>query len=133
MIGNSYNIGVTPTSGPKIIGSYASWTLITWSDEIEFLAGHRLVFSDNYSKLAGDKVIREFSFHFMDAAGKCIFRFDTHGVQLFEGMPCHLHIGEELVDEGDPRLRGYSLENVNFLTVHGLIHKYLEGHGLPWL
>lgn len=134
LLGNAYNISVHPTSGPKIIDDFDSWPVITWSDSIEFLDGHRLEFSDNYSRGLTRQVKREFSFHFMDPNRNCIFRFTTHGQELPDGAPCQLRIGplEELATEGDPRLRGYSLTNVNFLVVFRLIHRYLEGHGLPW-
>jgi len=76
--------------------------------------------------------MRDFSYHFMQADGTCIFRVDTHGEEKSYETPCHIHIGKEMFEAGDPALHGLSLNGVDFLTVFGWVHKYLKGKKMPW-
>jgi hypothetical protein len=70
----------------------------------------------------------------MDEQKKCIFRFDTHGrSQPFEAA-CHVHLGEdeEICENGDGRLRDYSLEQIDFLEAYRLAHSKVNARRLPW-
>jgi hypothetical protein len=79
-------------------------------------------------------MLRCFSYHFMDDQRRCIFRFDTHGDEQPIQAPCHIHLGEaeEILENGDARLRGFDLEEITFLSVFRLAHRHINSKGLPW-
>lgn len=78
---------------------------------------------------------RKIKYRLMSGSGELIFQVDTHQTAIpFEDCP-HLHIGpteDHIVHEGDPQLRGHSLQNFDFLKMRNWVQDYLEDERLPW-
>lgn len=103
-----------------------------WREKIEFTTGHRLEVLDCYSRRQNGTETRNFSYHFMDSQGRLLFRLDTHGTGAPIGRPCHLHVGEEIIQEGDPRLGTFSLVRVDFPQAFRLANGHINGKKFPW-
>jgi hypothetical protein len=101
----------------------------------KFHSGERLEVFEGYSRKNLKKSIQKnLSYQFMQADGSLIFRIDTHGIEISPEGACHLHIDgeQDLVLEGNARLNGFSLRDVNFLTVFPIVYDRVEGRALPW-
>jgi hypothetical protein len=122
------------TDGFHVFGSLPNWTVITWKASVTFDSGHELEIYERYNKDADGKMLFGFNYHFMDGAKNCIFRFDTHGYEFPFGEPCHVHLGadEVTMENGDGRLCGFGLENIDFLAVFRLAYRQIKGRRLPW-
>ncbi|MGA3128146.1 MAG: hypothetical protein ABSD13_15700 [Candidatus Korobacteraceae bacterium] len=61
------------------------------------------------------------------------FRFDNHGRLLALNGACHLHLGgQSELEDGDSRLRGYSLVDMHLVEVVKLVCKFFRREDLPW-
>jgi hypothetical protein len=114
-------------------GGWEAWNIITWDAALKWPTGEEFAVQDFYRKRKNE-VFRAYSYHFMDGQKKCIFRFDTHGELIPLGKACHMHLGggEEVLEEGDNKLRGFRLVEMDFLRAHTLIYKHLNGKKMPW-
>ena|SRR5271157_2530664 len=122
--------------GPIVTPNWDRWEVILWRGKIEWLKRDEVLqIVDGWSRKRRAQVMHDFSYHFMRTDGECIFRIDSHGEEIpYEG-PCHVHIGpheDQIIEDGDPRLREYSLRAVDFEEVFKLVHKHLKGRKLPW-
>jgi hypothetical protein len=128
------NAQIQYSLGPKVApeGPWDKWEAIVWRLRIQWGGnGEILQVVDAWVRKRGP-VMHDFSYHFMEADGTCIFRVDTHGQQIPYESPCHIHIGSQTFESGAPELHGLSLANVNFLNMFGWVHKYLKGKKMPW-
>lgn len=120
---------------PHISRSWEQWQIITVGLKCKFHSGERLEVFEGYSRKNLKKSIQKnLSYQFMQADGSLIFRIDTHGIEISPEGACHLHIDgeQDLVLEGNARLNGFSLRDVNFLTVFPIVYDRVEGRALPW-
>jgi len=121
------------TSGPVLSTPFDKE--IFWRFEVSFPSGQRLIASESHHWDEKDQHYRKIKYRFMSGKGELIFQVDTHQTAIpFEDCP-HLHIGpieDHIVLDGDPRLRGYSLRDFDFLKMWKLVQDYLEDERLPW-
>lgn len=116
----------------RVETDWDNWSIITWRATIRFSAGHVLAVAEMYKRDSDGSIGNSFGYHLMDDQKQCIFRFDTHGECVAIGEPCHVHLGEELFENGDPRLCGYSLQGVDFFEAYKLSHMVFKSERLPW-
>jgi hypothetical protein len=117
--------------GVKIEPDGENWNRITWLNDIEFTSGHSLRILE-FHKRDGKQHLRKVKYHLMDADRRCLLRVDNHEQAVPFDDPCHIHLGNQQFDEGDPRLRGISLCGIGFPEVFSWVHKILDGTPLPW-
>ena len=115
---------------------WQDWEVIVWRAEIHFSSGEIADCLEAHErKMRVRKHFRKLKYHFMSEQKECIFRLDTHRSSIPFDEPCHLHVGasEMEIQDGDPRLCGTSLVEINFLDAFKWIHAYLEGKPFPWV
>jgi hypothetical protein len=116
---NNENAGVDIT-GPRLSPRGNDWTVAVFGAKVRFGGGEILEITDNFSRESPwhEGWTRKFAYFFgRTVAGEMerIFLFDTHGLYGAQG---HLHIGpDERIYAGDPRLNGFSPENVDITDV----------------
>ena len=121
--------------GPQVIHSWEHWQLITIELNCTFFSGERLEVFEGYSRKNLRRApLRNLDYQFMRPNGATIFRIDTHGADIRPDQACHLHLDDEpnTIDDGDARLNGFSLIDVDFLTVFATVFDHLEGRRFPW-
>jgi hypothetical protein len=123
--------------GPKWLpgGAGADWVLVSFSAHVTFSGGQVLEITDNFSRTSADTWKRKFSYFFgapKDGGGtERIFLLDSHG---FYGGPEHLHPeNDERLMEGNPKLNGFSPNDVDLTEVLGFIDLYFDGKQFPWV
>ncbi len=103
------------------------WNKNVFKAVVRFLGGETLVVTDNFSRSSPSSKtwLRKFSYFFgvptPDGEMERIFLFDNH---LLYGAEGHLHPEGERLNPGDPRLGGFSPENVDLIEIeadHGCI------------
>jgi hypothetical protein len=108
---------------------------IYWSFEASFPTGQKLIASESHHWNDIDQHCRKIKYRLMFEKGELIFQVDTHQTAIpFDDCP-HLHIGpkeDQIVQEGDPQLKGHSLQNFDFLKMRNWVQDYLEDGRLPW-
>jgi len=106
---------------------------VTFRAKVRFEAGHVLEIADHFQmESSGDEWVRQFSYFFglsKNDETKRVFLFDTHGLY----GPAHLDLGDdERLSVGDPRLKGFSPEDVNVIDVCNFVDLYFDGKPFPW-
>lgn len=89
---------------PVILIESESESIAVLDGEIQFSDGSRLAFLLTVSGYSGYPDWSEYSFHYMDARGRCIFRYDNapHRPGL-PHFPNHKHIGPDQTPLGHPK------------------------------
>ena len=121
--------------GPRWIPRGADWTVVVFSASITFNSGEILKITDNFKRESPQhEWTRKFSYFFgipKDNEMERIFLFDTHG--LFGG-PEHFHSeDDERLEAGDPRLKGFSPENIDITHVLEFIDLHFDNKPFPWV
>lgn len=129
-----YSIESRVTIEPDGENSWENWVIIRWEATIKFHAGHQLKVFETYGRNQSGEVIRRFSYHFWDAENPCIFRFDTHGNEYPLDVPCHVHLDceDDVFESGHGRLKGYALDQVDFMEAMRLAHRRIAAKNFPW-
>jgi hypothetical protein len=121
-------------SGPRWFPRGVDWILVTFSAIIRFNGGQVLKISDHFKRTSPDGFTRNFSYFFgapRDGDMERIFLFDNHG--LFGGKE-HFHPeDEERLHVGDPRLNGFSPEDIDITNVLKFIDLYFDDKAFPWI
>jgi len=125
---------VSPSSAET---SWDRWETIHWRARIEWVANKEILdVVDSWSRKRRSQIMHDFRYQFMEASGACIFRVDTHGDEIPYEETCHIHLGsddDEAFEEGDPRIKGLKLSEIDFLKAFGWVHKYLKhDKKMPW-
>lgn len=107
------------------------WEVIRWRLKITFYGGDSLAIMELHEK-QGQSHLRSVSYHLMNNQNECVFRIDNHGKLHPASAPLHIHIGQDMIEDGDPRLNGLSLHRIGFMEVFGWTHQHLHGKQLPW-
>jgi hypothetical protein len=120
--------------GPRWFPRGVDWNRVMFSARIRFNSGQILAITDNFRRELADEWTRQFSYFFgvpKDDEMERIFLFDTHG--LFGGKG-HFHPeDDERLMAGDPRLNGFSPENIDITQVLEFIDLYFDGKPFPWV
>lgn len=100
-----------------------------------FDSGHLLDVTDDFLiEASGDKYSRKFAYYFGAPNGnerERVFLFDNHG--LFGAAP-HLDLGnDERLYAGDPKLNGFSPNDVDILDVCAFLDLHFDGKLFPWI
>lgn len=106
-----------------------------WRFDVSFPSGHRLAASETHYLDEEGQHYRKIRYMLMTANSERILQVDTHREAIpFEEYP-HIHIGPGksvgLLD-GDPRLKGHSLRDFDFLKMWKWVQDYLTDERLPW-
>lgn len=123
-------------TGPRWLPRKNNWEVVTFRAVVRFEDGHILDLADNFSidSSAADGWIRKFSYFFGAPEGDQpprIFLFDTHGLY---GVGGHLHPDDdERLSVGDPRLNGFSPENIDIMDVFEFTNAYFDGRRFAWV
>jgi len=120
---------IAPKDAPR--DDWDPWTFISWKATISFATGHRLYVSEAYHRTTAG-VERCPNYHFMDDGEGCIFRIDSHGQTAPFDEACHIHIGNDVYENGDRRLKGFDLVAVDFPAVFRLAYGHTVGKKFPW-
>lgn len=125
---------VVDIDGPRSFPAKNDRTIIILRARIRFESGHLLDISDDFLIESSGEWARKFAYYFGAPNGderQRIFLFDNHG--LF-GAAEHLDLGsDERLCAGDPRLNGFSPENIDVSDVCGFLDLYFEGNPFPWV
>jgi hypothetical protein len=120
--------------GPRWYPRGVDWKLVIFSARIRYSGGQVLEVSDSFLRESPDEWTRKFSYYFgvpKDDEMERIFLFDTHG--LFGGQE-HFHPeDDERLMAGDPRLNGFSPEDIDITQALEFINLYFEGKPFPWV
>lgn len=126
---------VVDIDGPRYFPGKNGGQLVLFRARVEFENGHVLQITDDFLiQPSGEEWSRKFAY-FFGAPGsgerQRIFLFDNHG--LF-GEAEHLDLGGDIrLEEGDPRLNGFSPRDVDVLDVCRFIDLYFSDHPFPWV
>ncbi len=111
-----------------------------WEGELKLQNGHVLRFREIYTKHDANLIERVLNWDFRrEHSAEVLFRVDAHGRPVFNGGDqqngrLHLDLPNDLTyEEGDPRLRGFSLSHFTMVDMIHLIGLHLEGGEMPWL
>ena len=110
-------------------------TVVLFRARVAFESAHLLMISDHFLiEPSGEKWSRKCSYFFGAPNGdeiERLFLFDNHGEF---GHVAHLDLGnDERLYEGDPRLNGFSPEDVDIIDICGFIDQHFNGHPFPWV
>jgi hypothetical protein len=108
---------------------------VQFSASVIFIGGHILQITDNFSRKSSSSAgwTRKFSYFFGKPNAdemERIFLFDTHGLYGAEGHR-HLDNNERLL-AGDPRLNGFSPDNIDIIDICGFLDLYFDEGPFPW-
>jgi hypothetical protein len=124
---------VVDIDGPRSFPSKNNRTIIILRARIRFESGQLLDISDDFLIESSGEWSRRFAYYFGASNSderQRIFLFDNHG--LF-GAAEHLDLGsDERLYVGDPRLNGFSPENIDVTDVCGFLDLYFDGIPFPW-
>ena len=110
-----------------------------WSGELRFRSDHVLSFREFYRRHGPDLIERVVNMDFrLEHQPTVLFRVDAHGRPVFNGGTeemgrLHLDLPNIVTyEEGDSRLRGFSLRYFTMVDMIDLIGRHLDGEGMPW-
>lgn len=118
---------ISPEQGP--------WETILWRADLLFDAtGHILEVLETYGLDGEGKPLRQRRYRLVCSEGKEIFRLDTHGRECPFSEPCHVHTAHgEILENGDGKLSGYDLADIDFPKAFSLSYGYIFKYKkLPW-
>jgi hypothetical protein len=108
---------------------------IFWDFKVVFPPGPILTAVERHRWNEKGQHYRKIRYMLMNASSERILQVDTHRDAIpFEDYP-HIHIGPgegQRVFDGDPRLKGHSLRDFDFLKMWKWVQDYLEDWRLPW-
>ena len=110
-----------------------------WSGELKFQLEHVLRFRETYRRHGPDLIERVLNMDFrLEHQTSVLFRVDAHGRPVLNGGTkpmgrLHLDLPNQVTyEEGDSRLRGFSLCYFTMIDMIHLIGLHLDGEGMPW-
>ena len=114
---------------------FKHWDEIFWRCEVKFPGGHRFTALERHCRDEKGEHLRKIVYRLTEENGDLVFQIDPHHAPIPYGACPHLHIGPSQnfrVEEGDQRLRGYSLREFDFLKVWDLVQNYIKDGSVPW-